>query len=511
LDLAKTYASAENGVVGQYTPEPEMDWFEAPEYWLSRFVFERALGVIYLVAFLNAVNQFRPLLGERGLLPVPRFVRRARFRDAPSLFHFRYSDGLLAAVAWAGVLLAACVIVGLPQAAPLWVSMLVWLALWALYLSIVNVGQTFYSFGWESLLCEVGALAVFLGDARTAPPVLVVFLMRWLLFRLEFGAGLIKLRGDPCWRDLTCLHYHHETQPMPNPLSWFFHHLPGRAHKVEVLANHFAQLVVPFFLFAPQPVAGIAGGIIVLTQTWLILSGNFSWLNFITIVLAIFAFSGSTLSYVFSFDEPVLAATAAWYEGLVIALTALVAALSYWPIRNLLSRRQLMNFSFNRLHFVGTYGAFGHITKTRYEIILEGTDNAGSSEAWKAYEFKGKPGDPKRMPPQVAPYHLRLDWLMWFAAMGPPERHPWVFELAVRLLQGDRATLKLLRRNPFPDRPPALVRARLFRYRFTTRDERRETGAWWSRTPVAEYLPPLGLDQTGELVARGPRTRSPSL
>jgi hypothetical protein len=434
-----------------------------------------------------------------------------RFRDAPSLFHVRYSDGLLVAVAWTGAVLAVSVIVGLPQAGPLWVSMLVWLVLWALYVSIVNVGQTFYSFGWESLLCEVGALAVFLGDARTAPPVLVVFLMRWLLFRLEFGAGLIKLRGDRCWRELTCLHYHHETQPMPNPLSWFFHHLPVGAHKVEVLANHFAQVVVPFFLFAPQPVASVAGGIIVLTQTWLILSGNFSWLNFITIVLAIFAFSDSTLSYVFPFDQPELAATPAWYEGLVIAVTALVAALSYWPIRNLLSQRQLMNFSFNRLHFVGTYGAFGHITKTRYEIILEGTDNAGLSETWKAYEFKGKPGDPKRMPPQVAPYHLRLDWLMWFAAMGPAERFPWIFELVTRLLQGDRATSKLLRRNPFPEGPPALVRARLYRYRFTSRGERRETGAWWKRTPVAEYLPPLGLDSRGALVVASPRTRSPSM
>ena len=488
-----------------------MDWFEAPEYWLSRFVFERALGVIYLVAFLSAVNQFRPLLGERGLLPVPRFVRMARFRDAPSLFHLRYSDGLLVAVAWTGAALAVSVIVGLPQAGPLWVSILVWLALWALYVSIVNFGQTFYSFGWESLLCEVGALAVFLGDARTAPPVLVVFLMRWLLFRLEFGAGLIKLRGDRCWRDLTCLHYHHETQPMPNPLSWFFHHLPAGAHKAEVLANHFAQVVVPFFLFAPQPVASIAGGIIVLTQTWLILSGNFSWLNFITIVLAIFAFSDSTLSYVFPFDQPELVATPTWYEGLVIALTALVAALSYWPIRNLLSQRQLMNFSFNRLHFVGTYGAFGHITKTRYEIILEGTHNAGPSETWQAYEFKGKPGDPKRIPPQVAPYHLRLDWLMWFAAMGPAERFPWIFELVTRLLQGDRATSKLLRRNPFPDEPPVLVRARLYRYRFTSRGERRETGAWWKRTPVAEYLPPLGLDSRGALVVASPRTRSPSM
>ena len=142
-------------------------------------------------------------------------------------------------------------------------TILVWLALWALYVSIVNVGQTFYSFGWESLLCEVGALAILLGDARTAPPIMLVFLMRWLLFRLEFGAGLIKLRGDRCWRDLTCLHYHHETQPMPNPLSWFFHHLPGRAHKVEVLANHFAQLVVPFFLFAPQPIASVSSATVV--------------------------------------------------------------------------------------------------------------------------------------------------------------------------------------------------------------------------------------------------------
>jgi Lipase maturation factor len=199
-----------------------------------------------------------------------------------------------------------------------------------------------------------------------------------------------------------------------------------------------------------------------------------------------------------------------WYEALVIALTVLVAALSYWPIRNMLSRRQLMNFSFNRLHFVGTYGAFGHITKERYEIIIEGTDNAGPSEAWKAYEFKGKPGDPKRLPPQVAPYHLRLDWLMWFAAMGPPERYPWIVQLAARLLEGDRPTLKLLRHNPFPDRPPALVRARLYRYRFTSRAERRETGAWWARTPVATYLPPLALDSTGELVANSPRTRSPS-
>jgi hypothetical protein len=167
----------------------------------------------------------------------------------------------------------------------------------------------------------------------------------------------------------------------------------------------------------------------------------------------------------------------------------------------MLSRRQLMNFSFNRLHFVGTYGAFGQITKERYEIVIEGTEDTGVSESWKAYEFKGKPGDPKRRPPQIAPYHLRLDWLMWFAAMGPPERYPWAVELVQRLLEGDAPTLKLLRHNPFPDRPPDVVRARLYHYRFTSRAERRETGAWWLRTPVALWLPPLALDASGALTA----------
>jgi hypothetical protein len=485
-----------------------VDWFDAPEYWLSRWLFERALGVIYVVAFLVAINQFRPLLGERGLLPVPRFVAAVSFRRSPSLFYWRYSDRLLLAVSWVGLALAASVVLGLPQAGPVWVPMLVWLALWALYLSIVNVGQTFYSFGWESLLCEVGALAVFLGSADHPPSILVVFLMRWVLFRLEFGAGLIKWRGDRCWRDLTCLQYHHETQPMPNPLSWFFHQLPKRAHKVEVVANHFAQLVVPWFLFAPQPVASVAGATIVATQSWLILSGNFSWLNWITIVLAIFAFDDSTLSYVMPFDRPELSDPPVVFTALVIALTALVVGLSWWPVRNMLSSRQLMNFSFKRLHFVGTYGAFGHITKTRYEIVIEGTDAdvLGADTVWKPYEFKGKPGDVRRLPRQYAPYHLRLDWLMWFAAMGPAHRYPWLMTLVQRFLEGDRATLRLLRVNPFPDKPPKFVRARWYEYRFTTRSERKATRAWWKRELAEEYLPALTLDTSGELARASARS-----
>ena len=264
-----------------------MTWFSDPGYWFARLAFERGLAVIYAVAFTCAARQFRPLLGARGLTPVPRYLRRVGFRAAPSLFHVRYSDRLFAAVAWAGAALAAAMALGLGDAVPLWASMLGWLALWAAYLSIVNVGQVWYGFGWESLLLESGFLAVFLGNAGTAPPVLTLWLARWLLLRVEFGAGLVKLRGDRCWRDLTCLRYHHETQPMPGPLSWFFHHLPDPLHRAEVLGNHVAQLVAPLALFLPQPAASAAAGFMILTQLWLIASGNFAWLNWLTIVLAL--------------------------------------------------------------------------------------------------------------------------------------------------------------------------------------------------------------------------------
>ena len=174
-----------------------MDWFPAPDYRLTRFVIERGLGVVYLVAFLVTLNQFPALLGEHGLLPAPRYLRQVSFRDAPSLFHLHYSDRLLRVVAVAGLMLSAALVVGLPQAGPLWLPMLVWLILYVLYLSVVNIGQQFYSFGWESILLEAGFLAIFLGNARTPPAFPVLLLFRWLAFRVELGAGLIKLRGDP--------------------------------------------------------------------------------------------------------------------------------------------------------------------------------------------------------------------------------------------------------------------------------------------------------------------------
>jgi hypothetical protein len=475
-----------------------VEWFSASDDWLSRWIFERGLAVTYLIAFAVVINQFRPLLGDRGLMPARRFVAQVPFHRSPSLFHWRCSDRVVAGVGWVGIVVAALLLLEVPQRAAAPLAMAAWALLWALYLSVVNVGQRFYSFGWESLLLEVGFLAVFLGGSSTEPPVLVLWLLRWLLFRLELGAGLIKLRGDPCWRQLTCLEHHHETQPMPGPLSSWFHHLPKPLHRVEVLANHAAQLVVPWFLFAPEPLSTVAAVVVVVTQGYLVISGNFAWLNFLTIVLALSVIDGSVLAEVLPVDAPGdLAVTPGWQTGLTIALTVLVAVLSWRIVVNMLSPHQRMNASFDPLHLVNTYGAFGSVTKVRREVIIEGTldRDLGPDAEWREYEVRGKPGDVRRRPPQVAPYHLRLGWLLWFVALSPGYGDGWLRPLMVKLLEADQPTLKLFTHDPFEGERPAYVRLRLYRYELATRAERRKTGAWWKRQPVGVLEGPAALQR----------------
>ncbi|WP_104092182.1 lipase maturation factor family protein [Arthrobacter sp. GMC3] len=465
-----------------------MDWFGVASAELARVVLQRGIAAIYVIAFVSSALQFPALLGEHGLLPVPRYLARIRRPPGPTLFRWRYTDTLLRWVAWVGAVLAGAMVLGLPQRGPPWVPMLVFLTLWLLYMSIVNVGQVFYGFGWEILLLEVGFLTAFLGSDQTTTPLITLFLLRWLVFRLEFGAGLIKLRGDPAWRDFTALYYHHETQPMPNPLSWWFHRLPKPLHRMEVVGNHVAQLVVPFFLFAPQPLATVAAGVIIVTQCWLLLSGNFAWLNAITIVLAFSAV-----------DTPSLAGAAAggpgspaWFVVVVFTMASLMLVLSWWPLRNLFSRNQIMNGSFNRWRLGNAYGAFGSITRERYEVVVEGTGGDPYTGRWLEYGFRGKPGEPARMPRQFAPYHLRLDWLMWFLALGSPGMN-WFVPFLNKLLEADPATLRLLRRDPFGGARPEWVRARIFGYRYSSWREWRETGNWWVREPLGDLVPPMSL------------------
>ena len=465
-----------------------MEWFDAEGYTVARDVVQRGVAAAYVVAFVAVLRQFRPLLGEHGLLPVPAFTARVPFRAAPSLFHLRYTDGLVTTVGWVGVVVALAVVVGLPQQGPPWLPLLAFGILWVLYLSVVNVGQVFYGFGWESLLLEAGFLAAFLGSDDVAPPLPVLVLLWWLVLRLELGSGLIKLRGDPAWRDLTALYHHHETQPMPGPLSRLFHLMPRPLHRVEVLANHVTQLVVPFGLLVPGPVASTAAGIMVITQLWLVLSGNFAWLNWLTIVLACSAIDDDAWAWLLGLgglDRPAGTPTGApplWYVVVVLAVGAVCLWLSRHPLRNLLSRHQAMNASFNPLHLVNAYGAFGTVTRRRTEVVVEGTlDDDPATATWREYEFCGKPTDLRRLPRQYAPYHLRLDWAMWFLALGSSSQLRWFVPFLGRLLEADPPTLRLLAADPFDGAAPRWVRARLYRYRFTTPAERRATGHRWVR------------------------------
>ncbi|MGI8602097.1 MAG: lipase maturation factor family protein [Verrucomicrobiales bacterium] len=469
-----------------------MDFPDSADYWLTRFCFQRALGFIYLIAFLIALNQWLPLLGEKGIIPVRLFLKRVQFRRAPSLFWLNGSDRFAMVLISFGVALSALAVTGASDSWGLAVSMIVWALLWLLYLSLVNVGQIFYGYGWETLLLESGFLAIFLGSSDTRPPVIVMWLLLWVLFRVMFGAGMIKIRADPCWRDLTCMFYHYETQPLPNPLSWFFHHLPKPVHKAEVLLTHFVELIVPVFYFAPPPLGYIAGALTIFFQLGLMLSGNLSWLNWITIVLCIPCFDDALLSRLIPIDYSVPESSPLFHQVAVSALAVVVLALSWRPTRNLFSRRQLMNASFEPLHLVNSYGAFGGVTRERFEVAVEGTDAALPDETadWREYEFKGKPGNPRRRPCVVSPYHYKLDWQMWFAAMSPYWEHAWFVNFVAKLLRGDRRVLKLLAHNPFPDAPPKYIRARRYRYRFTAFGEPK----WWHRTVAGNYFEPVSLN-----------------
>ena len=476
-------------------------------YWLTRFMILRLLGVVYTVAFLVAVKQVLPLIGSRGLTPANIYLKRvstalgsetAGFLRLPSLFWFWHSDTALLTVAWVGLLLSCLVVAGFANALMLAV-------LWILYMSFVHVGQEWYGYGWEIQLTETGFLAIFLCPLvdprpfpRYPPPLAIIVLFRWLIFRIMLGAGLIKIRGDEIWRNGTALYYHFETQPIPGPLSRWFHFLPHSFLRTGLWFNHLAELVASWFVFWPRLARHVAGGVIVSFQVALILSGNLSFLNWLTIVPALACFDDGFWSRILPRKLVLKAAIAA--EGaeesrpmLTIAwvVTAVIGLLSIQPIGNLLSRRQIMNTSFDPLDLVNTYGAFGTVGRERYNVVFEGTSDLDSSNrgSWKPYVYKGLPVLPDQRSPQIAPYQLRLDWQMWFAAMSTPYEYPWTLHLVWKLLHNDPGAVGLFAGNPFPEGPPRYVRAVLYRYRFAPPGNPQRL--WWYRERIGIWLQPM--------------------
>ena len=485
-----------------------------PTYWLTRFLILRLLGAIYAVAFFVQISQVIPLIGANGLLPVGMFLKRvgdalgspgAGFLRLPSLFWFAHSDSFLLTTAWIGFTLSCVVVAGYANALLLGI-------LWFLYMSIVHVGQDWYGYGWEIQLLETGFLAIFLCPLldprpfpKRAPPIAIIGLFRWLIFRIMLGAGLIKIRGDEVWSNGTALYYHFETQPLPGPLSRWFHFLPHSVLKGGVWFNFLAELVAPWFVFWPRFARLIAGSVIVALQIVLILSGNLSFLNWLTILPALACFDDGFWSKILPRPLVRLAeAAAARAEPsrpmLITSRTVavIVAVLSIQPVFNMLSPRQIMNTSFDPIDLVNTYGAFGWVGRERLNVVFEGTidETPDDSAHWKAYPYKGLPVATDKRPPQVAPYQLRLDWQMWFASMSTPDEYPWTLNLVWKLLHNDPGAVGLFADNPFPDKPPRFIRAVLYRYSFA--EPGNPAGLWWNRERVGEpWLPAMSVDDPG--------------
>ncbi len=481
-----------------------------PTYWLTRFLILRLLGAIYAVAFLVAINQIVPLIGANGLLPVSIFLDRvsealgsqgAGFARLPSLFWFFHSDASLLTVAWIGFVLSCVVLAGYANA-------LLLAVLWFLYMSFVHVGQDWYGYGWEIQLLETGFLAIFLCpllDMRPFPkreaPVPVIGLFRWLTFRIMLGSGMIKIRGDDVWRNGTALYYHFETQPLPGPLTRWFHFLPHAILKAGVWFNFLAALVAPWFVFWPRIARHIAGSVIVILQIILLISGNLSFLNWLTILPALACFDDGFWSKLL--PRPLVrraqAAISRAEPSRPMMITswiivAVIGILSIQPVFNILSSRQIMNTSFDRLELVNTYGAFGSVGRERFNVVFEGTmeKNASDSANWKAYPYKALPVALDKRPPQIAPYQLRLDWQMWFAAMSSPDEYPWTLNLVSKLLHNDPGTMSLFAGNPFPGKPPRYIRAVLYRYSFAPPGN--PGGLWWNREQVGIWLPAMSAE-----------------
>jgi hypothetical protein len=482
-------------------------WHDSSKHWLTQRVLVRGLGFIDAIAFWVLFRQMDGLLGSHGILPIAQYLARLRevlgtraAFELPSLLWLSSSDGAMHALCLAGLVLSLLAVAGFANA---WTMA----AIWILYSSFVHTGQIFYGYGWELLTLEAGFLGIFLAPPRgfrtsspTSPPVAVVWLFRWLAFRVMLGAGLIKLRGDPCWIALTCLADHYQSQPSPNPLSPYFHALPMFAHKLGAAFNHLVEVIAPFGLFGPRRARLASGVLIVVFQVILIASGNLSFLNWLTIVVALSAFDDAAFERLLpsGLRARVRAHVARLGPGAApsrarrITLRVLVGAvafLSIFPVVNMLSPGQAMNQNFEPLNLVNTYGAFGSVGHQRYEVILEGTwDDALAGDArWQEYDFPCKPGNPYRRHCIASPYHYRLDWQMWFAGFAESAHDAWFLKLVYELLRENPAVTSLLARDPFRGHPPRYVRALRYRYWFAPR----AAPEFWERELVGEYLRPV--------------------
>ncbi len=487
-----------------------------PTYSWARRWFLRTLGVIYLIAFVSLWVQVDGLIGSDGISPINQFLPAVHeqlgdhaYSLLPTLCWFNSSNAFLHFLCAGGVVSSLLLIAGLVPVVSL-------IALFVFYLSLTIAGQTFLSFQWDILLLETGFLAIFLAPWQTwpkrgrEPPVsrAALFLLKLLLFKLMVMSGVVKLTsGDDSWgwlnhsfhwSALTALDYHYWSQPLPTVFGWWADKSPEWFKHFSVAFCLAVEIVASFFIWAPRRPRLIAAGLIVFLQIAIAVTGNYCFFNLLTFALCLLLIDDAAIGRKYAtvtdrrynYSLPMYGAIAVIIISVPINAWLIFAAFkpdASWPRPLAAVYGRVEAF-----RIVNGYGLFRVMTKDRAEIVIEGSADGID---WLPYEFKWKPGDVKRAPGWCAPHQPRLDWQMWFAVLGTPQQNPWFGGLVVRLLEGSRDVSRLLAHNPFPDQPPRYIRASFYRYRFTTVEEHRQSGAWWTRQELGEYLPTVSLDQ----------------
>jgi predicted DCC family thiol-disulfide oxidoreductase YuxK len=475
-----------------------------PTYFWTRKWFLRSLGAIYLIAFISLWVQVIGLVGAEGILPVNQFLSAAYSQIGlhalsmfPTLCWFNTSDLFLYFLCGGGVVLSVLLIFEIAPVACL-------IGLFVFYLSLTIAGQTFLSFQWDILLLEAGFLSIFLAPWTGNAPVskAAVFLLKLLLFKLLVMSGMVKLTsGDDCWWNLTALDYHYWSQPLPTIFAWWADKHPQWLKHFSVAFCLVVEIIVPLFIWAPRRPRLAAFALIVFLQLAIALTGNYCFFNLLTIALCLLLIDDAALNrknatvidcrYNFRGRLSIYGAVATIIVTLPVNGWLIFTA--FKPKAQWSRPLTLVYEHIEPFRIANGYGLFRVMTKDRREIILEGSADGIN---WVPYEFKWKPGDVKRAPSWCAPHQPRLDWQMWFAALGTYDQNRWFVRLTICLLQGNGDVAKLLKSNPFPNTPPRYIRAISYRYRFTTLAEHRQTGAWWKRTELGQYLPTISLQQT---------------
>jgi hypothetical protein len=454
----------------------------------------RALGLVYAAAFGSLGLQIDGLMGPSGILPVAHLLTVARplgavrFWLLPTVFWIFAGSAALKGVCLLGTFLGLVMAAGV---LPFPIS----IVLWCLYLSIVSVGGIFMGYQWDTLLLEAGLLSVVAAPLGLRPRTGVgglgpVLALRFLLFRLMLSSGLVKLlSGDEAWRSLSALSFHYETQPLPTWVGWYAALLPAWAHRLSTLGTFLIEIGAPLFVFFGPRMRLVAFVPIVALQLLIALTGNYGFFNGLTLALCLPLLDDRFVPVLLrarGAEAPSRsrAREACAFGLMAFALLPFLSGLGT-PLPAILEEAAGL---LEPLHVASAYGLFAVMTTERLEIVVEGSDDGVE---WKTYAFPWKPGDPSRAPAFVAPHQPRLDWQMWFAALGSFERNPWFSHFMARLLEGTPEVLSLLSENPFPSHPPRYVRAELYRYRFSNPEDRARLGVWWTREDLGAYSPVL--------------------